>query len=130
MVHAGAAHPCAALRVEQPLEGYLTLRFVGQGDEPLATQEMSFSGTLANSSQPMVCSGDGRCLQPGPGLQLQVETVAWWRFNGRGLAQGMPLGRLAVGQCALQDSRLVCEAALHSPGLPPQRWSAQAELRP
>ncbi len=103
--------PCRRLRLEQNLEGLLSIRFVGDGQGGLlASEELTFAGVLGEGHQPMHCRSDGRCREPLQPVQLMVGSVAWASFNSRGLVEGLPQARLARGQCRLALRMIRCEA--------------------
>jgi hypothetical protein len=119
----GSNHSCSSLRLDQLLEGLLTVRLVsvaGAGSRP--TQQLVFAGVLADGSRAMRCS-DGRCTPRLP-LRMQVSAVAQNGFDPRGLALGLPASHLARGECLLERRRLRCNAT-GSGGL---AWTAAAEL--
>lgn len=120
---------CDRLRLEQNLEGLLSARFIGAGEEGrLASEELTFAGVLPDGQQEMQCRPDGRCQDPPQPLRLLVGSVAWARFNGRGLVAGLPQARLARGQCRLERQTVRCEARLD--GGAPGVWRAEAQLTP
>jgi hypothetical protein len=122
--------PCRRLRLEQNLEGLLSVRFVGDGEGGrLASEELTFAGVLPEGQQPMRCQPDGRCQNPPQPLQLLVGSVAWTRFNDRGLVDGLPQARLARGHCQLTHQVIRCEA--HNEGASEgASWTAEARLGP
>lgn len=127
----GQRHRCVELELEQNQEGLLTVRFVGPGQGgPLASRELAFSGQLGVGQQPMHCSADGRCRPPDGSLQLRLGSVAWSRFDGRGLAEELPLARLARGRCLLEAQSIRCTALLEPPLSREGPWSAEARLAP
>ena len=103
--------PCRRLRLEQNLEGLLSIRFVrdGKGGQ-LASEELTFAGVLGEGHQPMHCRSDGRCREPLQPVQLMVGSVARASFNSRGLVDALPQARLARGQCRLALRAIRCEA--------------------
>jgi hypothetical protein len=103
--------PCRRLRLEQNLEGLLSIRFVGDGQGGLlASEELTFAGVLGEGHQPMTCRSDGRCREPLQPVELIVGNVAWASFNSRGLVDAVPQARLAQGQCRLALRVIRCEA--------------------
>lgn len=124
-----AERRCARLRLDQTLEGVLSVRFVGEGEGGrLASEELTFAGVLPQGQKPMRCRPDGRCGDPPQPLSLRVASVAWARFNGRGLVDGLPQARLARGQCRLDRQAIRCEARLD--GDAKSSWMVQAQLLP
>lgn len=120
---ASSSHGCSTLRLDQLLEGLLTVRLVSSttgGSRP--SQQLVFAGVLSEGSRPMRCS-EGRCRPRWP-LRLLVSAVAQNGFDPRGLALGLPASHLARGECLLERRRLRCSAS-DSGGL---AWSASAEL--
>jgi hypothetical protein len=120
---AGSSHGCSTLRLDQLLEGLLTVRLVSTatgGSRP--SQQLVFAGVLSEGSRPMRCS-EGRCRPRWP-LRLLVSAVAQNGFDPRGLALGLPASHLARGECLLERRRLRCSAS-GSGGL---TWSASAGL--
>ena len=119
----GTSHSCSSLRLDQLLEGLLTVRLVSvAAAESRPSQQLVFAGVLAEGSRAMRCN-DGRCRPQLP-LRMQVSAVAQNGFDPRGLALGLPASHLARGECLLERRRLRCSAT-GSGGL---AWSAAAEL--
>lgn len=108
---------CLKLRLEQNIEGLLSARFVGAGEVVV------FAGALAKGQLPMRCNQDGACTPQWP-TQLEVSTVASGRLEPSGLPDGLPLARLARGNCVIQHNRIDCHA-LASDG---EQWRAESEL--
>ena len=120
---------CSRLRLEQKLEGVLSVAFQSFGEGgPLASQNLTFAGTLAPGQQPLRCRTDGRCDDPPQPLLLRVNSVAWSRFDGRGLASALPQARLAQGLCRLHRQDMRCEARTEEQAASP--WKASALLGP
>lgn len=126
--------PCRRLRLEQNLEGLLSIRFVGQGQGGLlASEELTFAGVLAEGYRPMACRPDGRCLEPRQPVQLLVGSVARASFNSRGLINALPQARLARGQCRLALREIRCEAredTREDSGVGTAAWRAEARIGP
>ncbi len=119
----GTSHGCSTLRLDQLLEGLLSVRLVtAAAAGRQSSQQLVFAGVLAGGSAPMRC-GDGRCRPRWP-LRLQVSAVAQSGYDPRGLALGLPASHLARGECQLERRRLRCSAT-GSGGL---TWSASADL--
>jgi hypothetical protein len=116
--------PCSELRLEQNLEGLLSVRFIaaGQGDL-IAREHLLFAGVLDPDQPAMRCRQDGRCEPQWP-TSLVVASVADVRFDDRGLARGLPRTHLARGRCALSRRSVRCEASDRSG----EQWLAEAEL--
>jgi hypothetical protein len=108
---------CLKLRLEQNIEGLLSARFVGAGEVVV------FAGALAKGQLPMRCNQDGACKPQWP-TQLDVSTVARGRLEPSGLPDGLPLARLARGNCVIQHNSIDCHA-LAADG---EQWRAQSQL--
>ena len=108
---------CFKLRLEQNIEGLLSARFVAAGEVVV------FAGALAKGQLPMRCNRDGACKPQWP-TQLEVTTVASGRLESSGLPAGLPLARLARGNCVIQKDRIDCHA-LAADG---EQWRAQSQL--
>jgi hypothetical protein len=117
----GTAWPCQLLRLDQQMQGLLTVRFVAlaTASQP-ASRELVVAGMLETGSRPMRCR-QGRCDPRWP-MQLRVSAVAPGGVDSRGLAVGVPQARVARGQCLLEKRRARCQAG--EPG--GQRWEASA----
>lgn len=116
--------PCRGLRLEQNLEGFLSVRFLADGQgESVALEQLVFAGSLESNRGAMRCSDDGRCSPRWP-ARLVVATVADASFDSRGLAMGLPRSHLASGHCMLERRRVVCEARGQRGAI----WAAEAEL--
>jgi hypothetical protein len=118
------ARRCQVVRLEQNLEGLLSVHFLadGSGTQVLAEQ-LVFAGVLGQGQRPMHCSSDGRCRPRWP-TRLAVATVAATSFDGRGLATTMPHTLLARGECDVQRTVVRCQARNNTGEV----WSAQAQL--
>jgi hypothetical protein len=108
---------CLRLRLEQNIEGLLNVRFVGEGEVVV------FAGTLAKGQLPMRCNQDGACKPQWP-TQMEVNTVESGRVEPTGLPAGLPLARLARGNCLIQHNSIECHA-LAADG---EQWRAQSQL--
>jgi hypothetical protein len=117
-------HECHGLRFEQHRAGQLNVRFLADGlGAPAALEQLVFSGVLEPGQEGMRCGGDGRC-QPSWPTRMTVATVADARFDGRGLAIGLPRTQLARGQCQLERTGVRCQAR----GRGGETWMAEAGL--
>ncbi len=108
---------CLKLRLEQNIEGLLSARFLA------ASQVVVFAGALTKGQLPMRCNKDGACNPQWP-IQLEVSTVASGKLEASGLPAGLPLARLARGNCVIQKDRIDCHA-LAADG---EQWRAQSQL--
>jgi hypothetical protein len=115
---------CQMVRLEQNLEGLLSVRFLADGSSPqLGAEQLLFAGVLESGQRPMHCSPDGRCVPRWP-TTVVVASVAAASFDGRGLATTVPQTLLARGRCEVMRNRVRCQAQ-NDAG---QSWSAQASL--
>lgn len=112
---------CGQLRIEQNLEGVLSVRFSLAGSsERFGSEDLVFAGILSDSSEPMACRGDGRC-QPRFPVELSVNAIATRLYDRRGLAASLPRARVARGQCRIEAVRASCEATERDG----ERWRAE-----
>ena len=112
---------CSRLRIEQNLEGVLSVRFSLSGSsERYGREDLVFAGILSDNSEPMACRGDGRC-QPRFPVQLSVNAIATGLYDHRGLAASLPRARVARGQCRIEAVRASCEATERDG----ERWRAE-----
>jgi hypothetical protein len=115
---------CQMVRLEQNLEGLLSVRFLADGSSPqLGAEQLLFAGVLESGQRPMRCDPDGLCVPRWP-TKVVVASVAAASFDGRGLATTVPQTLLARGRCEVMRNRVRCQAE-NDGG---QRWSAQARL--
>lgn len=128
---------CAHLRLEQPVAGLLSVRFVGPGSrERPGSEEVVFAGDLHALQPPLSCDAEGRCQAPRTPLRVRVRMVAWAGFDDRGLVETLPQSRLAQGECLIERMQVRCDADLKggssTGGAPtgPRRWTAQGQLPP
>ena len=112
-----ASQSCLKLKLEQNIEGLLSARFVAAGEVVV------FAGALAKGQLPMRCNQEGHCKPQLP-TQLEVATVASGRLERSGLPDGLPLARLARGNCVIQAHKVDCHA-LAADG---EQWRAQSQL--
>jgi hypothetical protein len=118
------AKRCHLVRLEQNLEGLLSVRFLADGSGPQELAEhLLFAGVLEQGQRPMHCHPDGRCLPRWP-TRLVVATVAATSFDGRGLATTVPRTLLARGSCELRRAEVRCQASNDAGEV----WSAKARL--
>ena len=112
---------CGRLRIDQNLQGVLSVRFsLNSTSERYGGEDLVFAGLLHAGSEPMACRGDGRC-QPRFPVQLSVNAIASGLFDRRGLAASLPRARVARGQCRIEAVRASCEATGHDG----ERWRAE-----
>jgi hypothetical protein len=116
-----AATPCVAVLLEQRLEGLLNVAFMARAPEPGAINQLMFVGQLQPGSAAMACRL-GRC-EPKGALKLALSSVSETRFDGRGLAQGLPKTWLVQGTCSLEARSLICQAR----ALSGEQWRASAK---
>ena len=116
---------CGVLRLEQNLEGLLSVRFsLGNSSGRFGDQDLVFAGTLNPPSHPMTCRDDGRCTPRFP-VQLSVNAMASGRYDRRGVAAGLPQAWLVRGQCRIEALGASCEAVDQAG----TRWRAEGFFR-
>ena len=115
---------CGRLRLEQNLEGLLSVRLITpSGSQLFGSQTLVFGGQLAAGQRPMRCSADGHCKPRWP-IRLEVATVASSLVRKEGLAPTIPLAQMARGTCLLERWSLKCQARDQQG----QFWEAQASF--
>jgi hypothetical protein len=115
---------CGRLRLEQNLEGLLTVRLITpSGSQRFGSQNLVFGGALAPGQRPMRCSKDGQCKPRWP-IRLEVATVATSLAWEDSLAPTIPLARMAKGSCLLERKSLQCQARDQDG----QFWEAKARF--
>jgi hypothetical protein len=120
----GQARRCQVVRLEQNLEGLLSVRFLADDADPQGGMEqLLFAGVLDSGQRPMACQQDGRCTPRWP-TRMVVATVAATRFDDRGLATTVPHTLLARGRCEARRTQVHC----HAENDTGERWSAKAKL--
>ncbi|QVL52487.1 MAG: hypothetical protein KFB97_13930 [Cyanobium sp. M30B3] len=118
------ARSCHVVRLEQNLEGLLSVRFLADGSGPQdGAEQLLFAGVLERGQRPMRCRPDGRCVPRWP-TRLVVATVAATSFDGRGLATTVPRTLLARGDCEVKRAVVRCQARNDSG----ESWTAEARL--
>lgn len=111
--------PCQVLRLDQQLPGLLSVRFLPAGSEARLTKaDLVFAGVLEQGGTPMRCR-QGRCEPRWP-IRLLVSAVAPGAIEPGSSPHGIPLARIARGQCLLVRRSVVCQAG--EPG--GHRWEA------
>lgn len=117
-------HNCVRLRLEQNMEGLLSVRLITPSANQLfGSRSLVFAGELPPGQKPMRCGADGACKPQWP-IRLDVSTLATNVELDGSTAPTLPRALLAKGTCLLERHRLLCEAS-DSSG---QRWEAQARL--
>ena len=115
---------CVRLRLEQNLEGLLSVRLITPSSKQLfGSRSLVFAGVLAPGQKPMRCGADGECKPQWP-IQLDVSTVGTNLVFDGSPASTLPRALLAKGTCRLERRRLQCEASDSSGRV----WKAQARL--
>ena len=118
------ARRCQVVRLEQNLEGLLSVRFLADRSGPQGgAEQVLFAGVLEPGQPAMQCHADGRCVPRWP-TSVEVGIVAAARFDERGLVTAVPQTLLARGRCDLTRARVRCQAG-NGAG---ERWSAEATL--
>ena len=101
--------PCAQLRIQQHLDGLISVRFSLGDAGRYSNESIVFAGLVSKGSQSMFCSSDGRC-KPRLPLILEVNAISTAIFDGNGLGLTLPLGRVARGSCRIEPLRAQCQA--------------------
>jgi hypothetical protein len=115
---------CARLRLEQNLEGLLSVRLITpSGIQHFSNRTLVFGGVLAPGQAPMRCSSDGECKPRWP-IRLDVATVASNLVTNQDPAPTLPRARLAKGTCLLERRALACQARDQNG----QVWEAKARF--
>jgi hypothetical protein len=118
------ARRCQVVRLEQNLEGLLSVRFLAHGSSPQGgAEQVLFAGVLEPGQPSMQCHADGRCDPRWP-TSVEVGIVAAARYDERGLVTAVPQTLLARGRCDLNRARVRCQAG-NGAG---ESWSAEATL--
>ena len=112
---------CRLLRLDQQMEGLLTVRFLQPGGTgAFLDRQLVFAGVLAPGSKGMQCQAS-RCEPRWP-LRLQVSAVGQAGFGEATAAMGLTKAQLASGHCQLDARALRCEAV----GPEGRKWQAEA----
>ncbi|KEF41953.1 MAG: hypothetical protein ER33_08830 [Cyanobium sp. CACIAM 14] len=112
---------CSVLRLDQQLEGLLTVRFLLPGGErPSLDRQLVFAGVLEEDSPGMRCRMS-RCVPRWP-LRLRVSAVGQTGYGATAAAMELTRAQLATGSCRLEAREVVCEAV----GPAGERWRAEA----
>ncbi|MEA5441398.1 hypothetical protein [Cyanobium gracile] len=111
---------CRVLRLDQQMEGLLTVRFLQPGGSgAFVDRQLVFAGVLAEGTRGMQCQAS-RCEPRWP-LRLQVSAVGQAGFGEATPALGLTRAQLASGHCQLDGRTFRCEAV----GQEGQRWQAE-----
>jgi hypothetical protein len=100
---------CEQLRIQQHLDGLISVRFSLGGTSRYGSEDTVFAGIVSKGSQSMVCGSDGRC-KPRLPLILEVNAISTAIFDGNGRALTLPLGLVARGSCRIEPLRAQCQA--------------------
>jgi hypothetical protein len=121
---ASQSRTCQVVRLEQNLEGLLSVRFLADRSGPqLRAEQVLFAGVLESGQRPMRCGPDGRCVPRWP-TRVVVASVAAASFDQRGLATTVPHTLLARGRCEVMRNQVRCQAQNEAG----DSWSAKARL--
>ncbi len=114
---------CQRLRLEQNMEGLLSVRLIQpSAHQRFGSQTLVFGGVLAGGQKTMRCNANGEC-QPRWPIRLEVATVASNLVNGQGVGPTLPMAQLARGSCLMERRTLQCEARDQTG----QFWEAKAQ---
>ena len=112
---------CRVLRLDQQMEGLLTVRFLQPaGSGAFLDRQLVFAGVLAEGSRGMQCQAS-RCEPRWP-LRLRVSAVGQAGFGEATASLGLTRAQLASGHCQLDGRAFRCEAV----GSEGERWQAEA----
>jgi len=112
---------CRLLRLDQLMEGLLSVRFLQPGGNgSFLDRQLVFAGVLAEGSTGLQCQRS-RC-EPSWPLRLQVSAVGQAGFGDATAALGLTRAQLATGHCLLDGRSFRCEAI----GQEGQQWRAEA----
>ena len=112
---------CRVLRLDQQMEGLLTVRFLQPaGSGTFLDRQLVFAGVLEEGTRGMPCQAS-RCEPRWP-LRLRVSAVGQAGFGEAAAALGLTRAQLASGHCQLDGRAFRCEAV----GSQGERWQAEA----
>ena len=114
------ASPCQVVQLEQRQEGLLNVKFIARGAEQGSMNQLTFVGELKPGSLAMRCS-QARCTPQGT-MQSQLSSVSEARFDGRGIAQGLPSAWPVNGTCLVEERQVRCQAKAFTG----EGWTAEA----
>lgn len=115
-----ATSPCQVVQLDQRQEGLLNVNFIARGAEKGSMNQLTFVGELKPGSLAMRCS-QARCTPQGT-MQAQLSSVSETRFDGRGIAQGLPSAWPVNGTCLVEQGQVRCQAK----ALSGEAWTAEA----
>jgi hypothetical protein len=115
-----AISPCQVVQLVQRQEGLLNVNFIARGAEKGSINQLTFVGELKPGSPAMRCS-QARCMPQGT-MQAQLSSVSETRFDGRGIAQGLPSAWPVNGTCLVEARQVRCQAK----ALSGEAWMAEA----
>ncbi|MBD2548846.1 hypothetical protein H6G65_04490 [Microcystis elabens FACHB-917] len=112
---------CRLLRLDQQMQGLLSVRFLQPGGQgSFLDRQLVFAGVLAEGSPSMACRRS-RCEPRWP-LRLRVSAVGQAGFGDGSAALGPTRAELASGQCLLDERAFRCEAT----GPEGRQWRVEA----
>ncbi len=115
-----AAQTCRLLRLDQQMEGLLTVRFLQPGGMgPFLDRQLVFAGVLEEGTGGMHCRRS-RCEPHWP-LRLRVSAVGQAGYGIMAPPSGLTRAELASGHCLLEASTYRCEATTAQ-----RRWRVEA----
>lgn len=114
---------CTAVRVDQRSAGVYRVSWGGAADREGLVRVLTFVGTRASGTEPMVCR-QALCELRQP-IALDLSTVSQTAFDARGLASSLPSAWPVSGSCQLEPARIRCQAN----ALSGEAWDATASLR-
>jgi hypothetical protein len=112
---------CRLLRLDQQMQGLLSVRFLQPGGQgSFLDRQLVFAGVLAEGSAAMACHRS-RCEPRWP-VRLRVSAVGQAGFGDGTAALGPTRAELASGRCLLDERAFRCEAT----GPEGRQWRVEA----
>ena len=120
----GQKRGCRLIQIDGRTPAIISIRFVGAGDQPGASQRLTFVVSELSTSPVLKCSR-GNCQLKTVNWQGRINSVSEANYDADGLAGGLPKAwAVSQGKCSVRAGRILCRADRPTGG----QVSAEAQL--
>ena len=120
----GQKSSCRLIQIDGRSPTIISIRFFGAGDQPGASQRITFVVSELSTSPVLNCS-HGNCQLKSASWQGKINSVSEANYDAYGLAKGLPKAwTVSQGNCSVRAGRILCRAVLADGG----QVSVEAQL--
>ncbi|WP_036911219.1 MULTISPECIES: hypothetical protein [unclassified Prochlorococcus] len=105
----GSLQTCHVVQMDRKTATVTGVRFIGRGVVHGSSRHLTFVANAPDQTIPLRCIS-GSCTLKGKRWTATVSSVAESKFDGRGVAEGLPQAWPVNGVCELSLKKLRCKA--------------------